>query len=104
MNLRFPDPRQQFVETVDGMSVDHAREHVVQVSVGFDAVEFAGFDQRTDDYPTISAAVVACKQVVLATERYHPFILPMSGRKWKFTTDGTRILAARSAFAAWSNG
>ncbi len=85
MNLRFPDPRQQFVETVDGMSIDHAREHVVQVSVGFDAVEFAGFDQRTDDYPTISA-------------------LPMSGRKWKFTTDGTRILAARSAFAAWSNG
>ena len=42
MNLRIPGPRQQFVETVDGMSIDHAREHVVQVSVGFDAVEFAG--------------------------------------------------------------
>jgi hypothetical protein len=104
MNLRFPGPRQQLVETVDGLSIDHAREHVLQVGVRFDAVEFAGFDQRTDDCPTISTAVTACEQVVLAAQRYHPFILPMSGRKWKFTTDGTRILAARSAFAAWSNG
>jgi hypothetical protein len=80
MNLRFPSPRQQFVETVDGMSIDHAREHVVQVSVGLDAVEFAGFDRRTDDRPTLTTAVTACKQVVLATERNHPFILPMSGR------------------------
>jgi predicted P-loop ATPase len=51
------------------MSIDHAREHVVQVSVGFDAVEFAGFNQRTDDRPTFTTAVTACKQVVLATER-----------------------------------
>jgi hypothetical protein len=35
---------------------------------------------------------------------YQPFILPMSGRKWKFITGGIRILAARSAFAVWSNG
>ena len=38
----FPGPRQQLVEPVDGMSIDHAREHVGEVSVGFDAVEFAG--------------------------------------------------------------
>src|SRR5229473_2911525 len=55
MNLWFPSPRQQFVESVDGMSIDHAHEYVVQVSVGFDAVEFAGLDQRTDDCPTLSA-------------------------------------------------
>jgi hypothetical protein len=42
MNLRFPGPRQQFVETVDGMSIDHARQDVGEVSIGFDAVEFAG--------------------------------------------------------------
>src|SRR5260370_17286856 len=41
MNLWLPNPRQQFVETVDRMSVDHAREHVGEVSVGFDAVEFS---------------------------------------------------------------
>jgi hypothetical protein len=39
MNLRFPGPRQQLVETVDGMSIDHPREHVGEVSIGFDAVE-----------------------------------------------------------------
>jgi hypothetical protein len=49
MNLRFPGPRQQFVETVDGMSIDHARQHVGEVGIGFDAVQFTGFDQRTDD-------------------------------------------------------
>jgi hypothetical protein len=38
----FPGPRQQFIEAVDGMPVDHAREHIAQVGVGFDAVEFAG--------------------------------------------------------------
>lgn len=70
MNLWFPKPRQQFVETVDRMSVDHAREHVGEISVGFDAVEFAGFNQRTDDRPTLTTTVTACKQVVLATERH----------------------------------
>jgi hypothetical protein len=64
MNLRLPRPRQQFVETVDGMSIDHAREHVGEVSLGFDPVEFAGFDQRTDDCPTRAAAVTACEQMV----------------------------------------
>jgi two-component sensor histidine kinase len=68
MNLRFPNPWQQFVETVDGVSVDHAREHVREVCVGFDAVEFTGFDQRTDDCPAFAAAITACEQVVLAAK------------------------------------
>ena len=100
----FPGPRQQFIEAVDGMPVDHAREHIAQVGVGFDAVEFAGFDQRTDDRPPVTATVASGKEMVLPPERYQPFILPMSGRKWKFITGGIRILAARSAFAVWSNG
>jgi hypothetical protein len=37
MKLRFPGPQQQFVETVDGMSIDHAREHIGEVSVRLDA-------------------------------------------------------------------
>jgi hypothetical protein len=57
MNLRFPNPWQQTLETVDGVTIDHPREHIGEVSVGFDAVEFAGFDQRTDDRPTVAAAV-----------------------------------------------
>src|SRR5260221_10843719 len=70
MNLRIPGPRQQFVETVDGMSIDHAREHVGEVSVGFDAVEFAGFDQRTDDCPTNPAAITTCEQMILSSESH----------------------------------
>jgi len=59
MNLWFPRPRQQFVETVDRMSVDHAREHITQVSIGFDTVEFAGFNQRADDRPTMPPSLPA---------------------------------------------
>ena len=99
----FPGPRQQFIETVDGMPVDHAREHIAQVSVGFDAVEFAGFDQRTDDRPPVTATVASGKEMVLAPERYCPFILPMSGRSWKSTTGIIHISAARSWCVAWSS-
>ena len=52
------------------MPVDHAREHIAQVSVGFDAVEFAGFDQRTDDRPPVTATVASGKEMVLAPERH----------------------------------
>jgi hypothetical protein len=52
----------------------------------------------------LGAAVRPCEQSIFPVERDRPFILPMSGRKWKFITDGIRILAARSAFAVWSNG
>ena len=66
----FPGPRQQFIEAVDGMPVDHAREHIAQVGVGFDAVEFAGFDQRTDDRPPVTATVASGKEMVLPPERH----------------------------------
>jgi hypothetical protein len=47
---------------------------------------------------------VAGKKTIFAIERYQPFILPMSGRKWKFITGGIHILAARSAFVVWNSG
>jgi hypothetical protein len=52
------------------MSVDHPREHGAKVSVGLDAVQLAGFDQRTEDRPAYSAAVAPGKEVVLAPERH----------------------------------
>jgi hypothetical protein len=55
----FPGPRQQRVEAVDGISVDHSGEHVSEIGVGFDAVQLAGFDQRADDCPAIPTAVAA---------------------------------------------
>ena len=33
-----PAPRQQFIEAIDRVSIDHALEHVVQISVGLDVV------------------------------------------------------------------
>jgi hypothetical protein len=54
--------------------------------------------------PVFGAAIRTGEQSIFPVERNRPFILPMSGRKWKFITDGIRILDARSAFAVWSNG
>ena len=58
----FPGPRQQFVEPVDRISVDHALEHVLQICIRFDAVELAGLDQRTEHSPSTAAAVAAAKR------------------------------------------
>jgi hypothetical protein len=42
--------------------------------------------------------------MILAAEGYRPFILPMSGKSWKSITDGTHIMATRSALGALSRG
>ena len=93
---RLPIPRQQFVEPIDWVSIDHSLEHVAQVGVGFDLVHFGGFDERADRRPTGSAAIRSGEQMILTTEGYCPFILPMSGRSWKSTTGIIHISAARS--------
>src|SRR5208282_5109308 len=66
--LGAPGPRQQFVETVDRISVDHALEHVLQIGIGPDAVELAGLDQRTELGPSPAAAVAAGKEMILPSE------------------------------------
>ena len=81
-----------------------ARQNVGEPSLRIDVVHFGGDDQAVHDGGTIAATIGAAEQPRLATQSNRPFILPMSGRKWKFITDGIRILAARSAFAVWSNG
>ena len=68
---RLPSPRQQFVESVDRVSSDHLGEHVVQIGIGFDAVQLAGLDQRAENCPACAATVAAGEQVVLAPERDH---------------------------------
>ena len=86
------------------MTIDDAREDVGQIRERVDVVQLAGLDQGGDGGPMLGTSVGTREQRVLPVERNRPFILPMSGRKWKFITDGIRILAARSAFAVWSNG
>jgi hypothetical protein len=89
----FPRPRQQFAETVDRVSVDHPREHVTQISVGLDVIKLAGFDQRTQHGPSMTAAITAREEMILPSESHRPFILPVSGLKSRFIIAGTRCTA-----------
>jgi hypothetical protein len=41
------------------MSIDDLGQHVGKVGVGFDAAEFAVFDQCGDDGPVVAAAIGA---------------------------------------------
>jgi hypothetical protein len=84
--------------------IGDACQHVGEPGLRIDVVELGCLNQREHDRGAFAAAIRSGEQPCLATESNQPFILPVSGRKWKFTTDGIRILAARSAFAAWSNG
>ncbi len=81
------------------MAVGHEPENVAKVGIGLDVVELCRGDERTDRCPSLSAAIGTGEQMVLAPERNCPFILPMSGRSWRFSTAGTPILAARFGFA-----
>ena len=67
---RLPGPRQELVEPIDGISVDHALEHVDEIGVWLEAVELGGFDQGADDRPTFAAAVAAGKEMILPSESY----------------------------------
>ena len=54
----FPDPGQQGVEVVDfGPAGDDFFEDIDQPSVGFDAVEFAGLNERREERPVFGAGV-----------------------------------------------
>jgi hypothetical protein len=47
-----------------------------------------------------ATAIGAGEEMILAPERHHPLILPMSGRSWKSITAGIPILAARLSSGA----
>ena len=65
-----PVPRQKFVETVLGVSLDHAFKDVGEIGERFDAVEFCGFDQRANNRPAVAAAIGAGEEMILAPQRY----------------------------------
>jgi hypothetical protein len=52
-----------------------------RIAAGTDVVELGGCQKRSDNGPAGRTAVGSGEQVVLAAQRYHPFILPMSDRK-----------------------
>ena len=92
----FPVPRQKLIEPARRMALNHSFEHISEIGEGLDVVELGRGEERSDNGPAIAAAVRAGEQMVLAAERNHPFILPMSGWKLKFITGGTRSMGAAS--------
>ena len=72
MSLGLPCSRQQFVETVDGMTADHPPQHIMQVGIGFHVIELTGLNQRTENGPTMAAAIAPREQMVLAAESDGP--------------------------------
>src|SRR5438105_4780885 len=85
------------------MTGDDPGEHVAQVGFRIDAIHLAGLDERSNDGPMFTTPIRSCKKMILPAKCHRPFILPMSGKSWKSITGGTRTLATRSAYGAWSN-
>jgi hypothetical protein len=81
-----------------------ASENVGKPGLRINIVHLGRDDQAVHHCGPLAATIGAAEQPGFSPHRNRPFILPMSGRKWKFITDGIRILVARSAFAVWSNG
>ena len=67
-----PSPRQQLVDPVDWVPADHARQDVVEIGVGFDAIQLAGLDERAHRRPTGAAAIAAGEEMILAPKRHRP--------------------------------
>ena len=95
-----PSPRQEFVAPIVRPEIDEADENIGQIGLGLDAVQFTGLYQRSQDRPIFGAVIMTREERILAGKGHHPFILPMSGRSWKFITAGIPILAARLSSGA----
>lgn len=77
----------------------HMAEFGIVAAKGAKVVE--GLASELDALPEAARLPI---EPVFATDAHRPFILPMSGRSWRFNTAGTLILARRFAFAALSSG
>jgi hypothetical protein len=75
-----PVPRQEFVEAAGWMTVGIRCRTSLSQAKGSTLLSFCGGDEGADGCPSDAATVRAREQMVFASERYHPFILPMSDR------------------------
>jgi hypothetical protein len=73
------------------MPGDDLCEHVSQIGVRIDAIHFAGFDERRDNGPMITAAIRSGEEKIFAAESNLAVILPISGTMSSSTIVGTRF-------------
>ena len=87
-----------------GRVIGDAGEHVGEPGLRVDAVELGGADQRVDRRRAFAAAIGAGRTARLAAERNRAAILPMSGRRSRSTTAGTRSMGVVSGVSTASGG
>jgi hypothetical protein len=58
--------RQQFVDSAHWMPGDDLCEHVPQIGIWIDAIHFAGFDERRDNGPMLTAAIRSGEEKIFA--------------------------------------
>ena len=73
-------------------------EHLGQPGTRIDVVEFGGDDERVHGCGTLATTIGTGEQPALPAESNHPFILPMSGKSWKYIIRGIRFSDIRSLF------
>jgi len=96
---RLPVPWQELVDPIDWMIGD-ATDDIAEVCLGIEPVKAGGLDNGVHGGGAFSAGIGTGEQPVLSPQGNYPFILPMSGKNWKFITAGIPILAVRSSSGA----
>ena len=56
------------LEFADRVAGDQPSEHIGEIRLRIDAIQFAGFDERSEDCPVLATAVGASEQRVLSIE------------------------------------
>jgi hypothetical protein len=75
-----PGPGHELVETRIWPEIDELVEHVSEVGLRIDAVQFAGFDERSNAGPVLRSLVVTSEERILPIKYNLAVILPISGR------------------------
>ena len=82
--------RQKVGDPIDGMA-GNAAEDIFEPSDWINSNPLAGSYETAQHGSRAAAHITAEKQPVATTDRHPAFILPISGRKLRFTIVGTRF-------------
>ena len=93
---RLPLPGEQLMQTALRDFGD-ACDGVGEPGLRIDVVKASSHDQRDDDSSALGAAIGTCEQPSFSPESSRRVILPISGRKQRFTIGGTRSTGVRCA-------